>query len=69
MLAPEWGLLVMPGVRYELSRSVGPEKRHYFDELFVGPQDVYERSYDTKGTLTGIHHYLFTTLSWTVRAY
>jgi hypothetical protein len=40
MLSPEWGLFAMPGVRYEFSRSAGPEKRHYFDEFFVGPMYV-----------------------------
>jgi hypothetical protein len=42
MLAPEWGLFAMPGARYELSRSRGPEKQHYFDELFVGPLYVHK---------------------------
>ncbi len=42
MFSPEWGLFAMPGFRYELTRSVGPEKRHYFDELFVGPLFIHK---------------------------
>jgi len=38
LLSPEWSLTVMPGVRFEVERSgETPEKGHYLDELFVGP--------------------------------
>jgi len=55
MLSPEWGLLVMPGARYELSRSVGSEKRHYFDELFVGP--VYVKKLGKLTLKVGLWYY------------
>ncbi|MBI5531907.1 MAG: DUF2490 domain-containing protein [Deltaproteobacteria bacterium] len=55
MFSPEWGLFVMPGMRYELSRSEGPEKRHYFDELFVGP--LYVRKLGAATLKVGLWYY------------
>lgn len=42
VFAPNWAFTVMPGIRYEVSRSIGPTKKHYLNELFAGPTFIYK---------------------------
>lgn len=55
-LTPEWGLTLMPGIRYEFSRTAGgPERQHYLDEVLVGP--TWSRSFGDLSLRVALWYY------------
>lgn len=55
-LTPEWALTLMPGIRYEFSRTGEAEARqHYLDEVFLGP--TWSRGFGDLSLKIGLWYY------------